>query len=136
MFHAFEASPEPSVADLDAAVGDYPFGGPGRITEVPSEGVRSGVELIAAERRRQIDVEGWISEHDDEHTRGQLANAAMAYTRKSLQQAISINTGVLPPPEWPWMLDWWKPSPDPIRNLVKAGALIAAEIDRLQRKVK
>jgi hypothetical protein len=34
---------------------------------------------------------------------------------------------------WPWDQDWWKPSPDPIRNLVKAGALIAAEIDRLQR---
>jgi hypothetical protein len=35
---------------------------------------------------------------------------------------------------WPWDPSWWKPSPDPIRNLVKAGALIAAEIDRLQRR--
>jgi hypothetical protein len=34
--------------------------------------------------------------------------------------------------DWPWNDDDWKPSPDPIRNLVKAGALIAAEIDRLQ----
>lgn len=38
------------------------------------------------------------------------------------------------PREWPWDASWWKPSPDPIANLVKAGALIAAEIDRLQRK--
>lgn len=36
--------------------------------------------------------------------------------------------------DWPWHSSWWKPSDDPIRNLVKAGALIAAEIDRLQRQ--
>lgn len=36
------------------------------------------------------------------------------------------------PDAWPWDPSWWKPSPDPIRNLVKAGALIAAEIDRLR----
>jgi hypothetical protein len=37
------------------------------------------------------------------------------------------------PSSWPWDYDWWKPSDDPIRNLTKAGALIAAEIDRLNR---
>ena len=38
---------------------------------------------------------------------------------------------------WPWDMKWWKPSDeDPIRNLVKAGALIAAEIDRLQRRTE
>lgn len=36
------------------------------------------------------------------------------------------------PDEWPWDPSWWKPSPDPVANLVKAGALIAAEIDRLR----
>lgn len=35
------------------------------------------------------------------------------------------------PDEWPWDPSWWKPSPDVVSNLVKAGALIAAEIDRL-----
>lgn len=37
-----------------------------------------------------------------------------------------------PPPDWPWDLKrHWKPTPgDPVRQLVKAGALIAAEIDR------
>jgi len=35
--------------------------------------------------------------------------------------------------EWPFSSEWWKPAQDPIRNLVKAGALIAAEIDHLQR---
>jgi hypothetical protein len=39
-----------------------------------------------------------------------------------------------PPDDWPWDWRFWKPSVDPIRDLVKAGALIAAEIDRLQRK--
>jgi hypothetical protein len=36
-----------------------------------------------------------------------------------------------PPPNWPWDAKWWKPSVDHVRNLVKAGALIAAEIDRM-----
>ncbi len=34
---------------------------------------------------------------------------------------------------WPWDEEWWKPDNDAVRNLAKAGALIAAEIDRLQR---
>jgi hypothetical protein len=35
---------------------------------------------------------------------------------------------------WPWDRAWWKPSPNNrIRDMEKAGALIAAEIDRLQR---
>lgn len=35
---------------------------------------------------------------------------------------------------WPFSQEWWKPTPDDrIRELAKAGALIAAEIDRLQR---
>ena len=38
------------------------------------------------------------------------------------------------PPTWPWDESWFKPTPDDrIRELVKAGALILAEIDRLQR---
>ena len=36
------------------------------------------------------------------------------------------------PDDWPWSDKWWKPK-DKIRDLVRAGALIAAEIDRLQR---
>jgi hypothetical protein len=41
-----------------------------------------------------------------------------------------------PPRDWPdnWSEDWFKASVDPIRNLVKAGALIAAEIDRIQQQ--
>lgn len=100
-----------------------------------------GVSLIAAERQRQIEVEGWTPEHDDEHTASELSRAASSYTRVAAAQA---NLGLHCAPrsgsekDWDfpseWDAEWWKPSPDPIRNLVKAGALIAAEIDRLQRE--
>lgn len=90
----------------------------------------TGARLIAAERQRQISQEGWTPEHDDEHQRHELIVAAMAYANGSLFESA----GSVPPDYWPWDEVSWKPSDDPIRNLTKAGALIAAEIDRLQRK--
>ena len=97
----------------------------------------NGTELIAQERQRQIDAEGWTPAHDDGHVSAELTNAACAYAETAALQMYGDE--MEPPIEfapdcWPWRLEWWKPSPDPIRNLVKAGALIAAEIDRLQRK--
>jgi hypothetical protein len=92
----------------------------------------TGIERISAERERQVSVEGWTAEHDDEHRFGDLTQAAVSYAGNAVCQ---IQHSDYPRPlSWPWDLRWWKPSPDPIRNLVKAGALIAAEIDRLQRK--
>ena len=84
---------------------------------------KTGIELIAEERQRQITAEGWTPEHDDEHDNEQLAQAAACYAMPPRLR------GPLP---WPWDADWWKPG-DRIRELTKAGALIAAEIDRLQR---
>lgn len=95
----------------------------------------NGIELIAAERQRQIDVEKWTPEHDDLHKHGQMIGAAHAYVHiaeKQVEMKVR-NTNFPMPNAWPWDDEWWKPSPDPVRNLVKAGALIAAEIDRLQR---
>jgi len=86
-----------------------------------------GAGLIAAERERQVTAEGWTPEHDDEHTIGELVDAAVCY----LKHGLDAESPVIWP--WPWAEDWWKPSDDPIRNLVRAGALIAAEIDRLTR---
>jgi|SRR5579883_797598 len=99
----------------------------------------TGADLIAVERRRQLEKEGWTPEHDDEHVLSELSKAASAYLSAATRQVCSPNTFFLwaqKPPEWPWDFRWWKPSPDPIRNLVKAGALIAAEIDRLIRKAR
>lgn len=90
-----------------------------------------GAERIAAERRRQITAEGWTPEHDDEHTDGSLQVAAWAYLTES--GAFGGEHGDDSPEGWPWEREAWKPSDDLVRNLVKAGALIAAEIDRLQR---
>lgn len=79
----------------------------------------NGVDLIAAERQRQVEAEGWTPEHDDTHDREELTLAALTYLTRS---------------PWPW--DDGKPRLGPRRtidDLVKAGALIAAEIDRRQR---
>lgn len=89
----------------------------------------NGIELIASERERQILAEGWTPEHDDAHAHGELCGAAMCYIANR-----DVTTTREPPLGWPWEREWWKPSDDPVRNLVKAGALIAAEIDRLQRR--
>ena len=95
-----------------------------------SEEVMSkALEDIAAERQRQISAEGWTPEHDDEHDDGELAMAAACYAEAS----VFGNAMEQCPSSWPWSPEWWKPS-DPRRNLVKAGALIVAEIERLDRR--
>lgn len=95
---------------------------------LPSHALRE----IATERRRQIEVEGWTADHDDEHQCGELARAAASYVLASDPgpQAGAGNGEALA--VWPWSLEWWKPQ-DPCRNLIRAGALIIAEIERLDR---
>jgi len=89
--------------------------------------MNTGAKLIAKERTRQIRKEGWRAEHDDTHCKGELARAARCYLAPKLKEDSET------PREWPWDIEWWKPSDDKIKNLVRAGALIAAEIDRLKR---
>ena len=93
-----------------------------------------GVSLIAAERLRQVNGEDWTQAHDDEHTDGSLVEAAVAYARYGDATRFNreANPHYGPPACWPWDASWWKPA-NRIRSLVKAGALIAAEIDRLIR---
>lgn len=98
----------------------------------------TGIELIAAERDRQITDERWDARHDDRHKNGSMATAASAYAYpdRSLTNVWDDdeNRYEQVPEDWPWEPRFWKPTPnDRIRELVKAGALIAAEIDRLQR---
>ncbi len=93
---------------------------------------------IAAERRRQVEVEGWSAEHDDLHDGGQIALAAAAYAAHSARFADAHSLGLnyatkAPNLLWPWHHLDWKPK-DPRRDLIRAAALIVAEIERLDRK--
>jgi len=90
-----------------------------------------GAARIAAERRRQIASEGWTAEHDDIHERNELLAAAIWYLDNACEYDLGIRL-----PQWPWDEVDWKPNTDQVRQLAKAGALIAAEIDRIQRRNK
>jgi hypothetical protein len=82
---------------------------------------------ILRERARQIENEGWSEEHDDQHTEGEMALAAACYALSASGYAKGQT-----PPIWPWSLTWWKPSYGR-RDLVRAAALLLAEIERLDR---
>lgn len=114
VFQQIDWDAENELAELLAAA-------PG--TEVPQAWLD-----VQSERRRQINVEGWTPEHDDKHETGALASAAGCYAMFSLAYPAGD-----PSHFWPWDKSWWKPSPDGRRNMVKAGALILAEIERLDR---
>lgn len=106
---------------------------------------RGAVRDVAAERLRQVEEEGWTPEHDDVHESGELAAAAAcyAYHTTSMRAAgYSVTRYEDRPPldlyhpyrsMWPWDEAWWKPK-DRRRDLVRAGALIVAEIERLDRQ--
>lgn len=84
---------------------------------------------IAAERKRQIEVEGWNVEHDSQHVAGELAAAAACYALSSfLDTDHSRNT--IFTRYWPWDRKWWKPRGGRA-DLVRAGALIVAQIERM-----
>lgn len=106
-----------------------------QLTPGPSWGFSSeGVARIAIERERQVVEEAYEAEHDDKHTGRQLMAAAICYLTRAF--CISPTAPMLVravTSYWPWHSASWKPSDEPIRNLEKAGALIAAEIDRLWR---
>lgn len=90
--------------------------------------MRTGAQMIAEERARQIQKEGWTPAHDDMHVNGELREAGMTYAA-ACDDWSKGDKGRF----WPWGKTSFKPSDDPVRNLVKAGALYAAEIDRLLR---
>lgn len=97
-------------------------------------GKDSGVAVILDERLRQIWEEKFTFEHDDRHNAGELNAAAICYAAVAHRHYEANTIFMVKPDSWPWGIGTWKPSDDQIKNLVKAGALIAAEIDRLQRE--
>jgi hypothetical protein len=88
---------------------------------------------IDDERHRQVRAEGYDAAHDDDHGDGQLAKAAMSYCQAA--STCLADTSVLaghPPSYWPFERSAWKPK-TARRDLIRAGALIVAEIERLDR---
>lgn len=86
--------------------------------------------LVVAERERQVTAEGYSPEHDEDHEPGELAAAGICYAwDHASEDSDRWRTAPGPPTAWPWEADWWKPK-NPLRDLVRAGALIAAEADR------
>jgi hypothetical protein len=108
--------------------------------------------LIAAERIRQQNEEGWAPEHDDTHNSGEMAAAAGCYALPASHRIMgprfidvptargladpdsSVRVMVSVPIAWPWDAEWWKPKPDDRkREIIKACALLLAEYERLSR---
>jgi len=88
---------------------------------------------IQRERERQKEIEGWTPEHDDTHRDGEMAVAAAAYAYNAAQGDGSRKYNEDHPITiWPWDQKRWKPKTRR-RDLIKAAALIVAEIERLDR---
>ena len=106
----------------------------------PDNAGKAAIDVIN-ERLRQVTFEGFSAEHDDAHDEGQIALAAATYAyaaalparrRGNISGIYSLTNNMLAREIWPWELKWWKPT-DRRRDLVKAAALIIAEIERLDR---
>lgn len=88
---------------------------------------------VFKERRRQVYEEVWTPEHDDRHDRDEMPLAAACYALTDNERDIMCETGNDIRRElWPWDPKWWKPT-DRRRDLVKAAALLIAEIERIDR---
>lgn len=93
---------------------------------------------VIAERRRQVEAEGWTTAHDEDHKPGELARAGAAYAiyaRWHITENKSSGVFQLAAQVWPWGIDWWKPAGFR-RDLVKAAALILAEGEKFDRAKK
>jgi hypothetical protein len=86
--------------------------------------MKTGIQLISNERKRQINVKGYTAEHDINHNELEFIHAAMAYLM--IDKDEITRTGM-----WPWAGGSFKPK-NVVRDLTKAGALIAAAIDVIQ----
>lgn len=114
---------------------------------------KNGVTLIEDERRRQIVAKGFTTTHDQEHIQNELAFGAICYAHPERRYVLKRDANpspwplvhlsdgpdgagdymVMPPSFWPFEPQAWKPTlGDRLRDLTKAGAMIAAEIDRLR----
>lgn len=110
---------EPTDDDLRAI-----YDGLRSLAAAPGKEVPQAWLDVQAERRRQITAEGWTPEHDDLYCAAELPRAAAAYILSGANDEV--------PAIWPFSAKWWKPR-DARANYMRAGALILAEIERLDR---
>jgi hypothetical protein len=115
----------------DAALAELPQELQDKITAAC---ITPAVVSVIAERVRQQAVEGFSTAHDDGHAHGELAEAAACYAafgaaNDAKRKALAT---VCPAGAWPWAPRWWKPK-DRRSDLVRAAALLIAEIERLDR---
>ena len=89
--------------------------------------MKTGAQLITDERNRQIEIEGYDKKHDENHDVDLFVKAAISYAIVDLKGSEKKYSYAW----WPWEEIYWKPK-DRLRKLVRAGALIAAAIDKLQ----
>lgn len=110
-----------------------------RIAELEALAFSPALLDVIAERQRQMSVEGWTPKHDDKYDNNELAFAASCYAFHSAAASWDFEGDGTPydihpaPKNWPWEPEWWKPT-NPRRDMVKAGALILAEIERIDRQ--
>ncbi|MFV9464789.1 hypothetical protein ACNUI5_25500 [Pseudomonas aeruginosa] len=102
------------------------------LAAAPGKEVPQAWHDVQAERRRQIEAEGWTPEHDDAHSHGQMARAAACYALAGSSAPNDGTAALLVSLAWPWDEQWWKPS-TARRDMVKACTLALAEIERLDR---
>lgn len=112
-------------AERDALIDSLAALAQQRLEPAAVEVSRLAARDVLVERQRQISKEGWTPEHDDEHDEGGLSLAGAVY-------AITKGPRTDVPPAWPWEAAAFKPR-DWRANLVRAGALVLAEIERLDR---
>lgn len=102
-----------------------------KLSQIEAEGRQSfGVRMISQERGRQIVVHGYDVEHDKKETTNSLLSAAYAYMLASMD---GENNNAEAHEHWPWDAEYFHPK-DKKHNLQKAGALIAAAIDKLNEE--
>lgn len=102
-----------------------------------TEQMPRSILMVIDERARQVVEKGFDTAHDQEHQDGELASAGGTYVLPHKDRTFVWDPGehdpnTKVPLTWPWLEEFWKPTPDDrIRELVKGAALIVAEIDRL-----
>jgi len=90
------------------------------------------IQDVIDERQRQVDVEGWTDDHDDQYQYNELSTAGGLYALHAHDTSPAHFKS--PPAHWPWYSSWWKPK-NPRKDLVRAAALIIAEIERIDREI-